>query len=227
MAKEESTGKLESSKQKKVKVLSKILEVIVIICKVVLWFGIVCMAIVAVAVPLVMKDVTISKESISYRSYTVDIKEEGEGIKLYYKDEKIADVTGIDKEVFFKVLESYPPKRITAILEVILITAIIILVVTDVMLKNLRKLFKNIHDQETPFTEENTNLLKKIGLIQIIIVIISFVGSIAVAIAVGENTSINFSVTNISWILGVYLLAYIFEYGTKLQEKSKSKIYDE
>ena len=229
MAKKKETNevRLESGQQKTIKTLSKILEVFAIIGRVCAWIGLVCVILVGILTPILFKDITINKEEISYKSEKIEVREENDEIALYYKDSKLADFDGVEKEAIMKVLNEYSAKRVAIIIETALISSVIVIIITLVMLKYATKLFRNIHDKETPFIEENTTLLKKIGKTQIVLLVVTIICSIVLAIAIGQDTNVDFNVVSISTILGVYLLAYIFEYGTKLQSESKATLYDE
>ena len=229
MAKKKETNevRLESGQQKTIKTLSKILEVFAIIGRVCAWIGLVCVILVGILTPILFKDITINKEEISYKSEKIEIREENDEIALYYKDSKIADFDGVEKTALMNILDQYSAKRVEIIVEAALISAAIVIVISLVMLKYEIKLFRNIHDKETPFIEENTTLLKKIGKTQIVLLVVTIICSCVVAVTVGQEFDINFNVVSISTILGVYLLAYIFEYGTKLQSESKVTLYDE
>ncbi len=150
MAKKEET-KLASGKQKALKTISKILEIFAILGKICLWAGLVCVAIAAVGFPLIMKDVNISKEELSYKTHKIELRENGEKLDIVYKDKKIGDMRPTEKEMVFSLIEKVNNKKIIAIVETALITVIIILILTLFVFRYFVKLMKNINTQDSPF----------------------------------------------------------------------------
>ena len=89
---------------------------------------------------------------------------------------------------------------------------------------NLEKLFKNIHDGDTPFTMENVHYIKVMTYLMIAVTIVAAVTDVFVSLLTLTDSTINvgFSLVN---ILFLYSISYIFEYGYNLQKESKGIIY--
>ena len=223
----ESEGLLERGKQKTLKTLSKILQVFTIIARVCLIIGVVAVAITAVVTPLIMKDVTINREEISYKSHKIELKENGDEIDLYYKDKKLGDIDDIDKDVINELLDHYDAKRLTAIFETALMASIIIMILYSIVLGYAANILKNINEKDTPFIEENAQLFKKAAYFMIAIIAVSAVCAGILAFISSGNFNLSLDFIDIGEILFIFILSYIFEYGCKLQEKADFKIYDE
>ena len=83
---------------------------------------------------------------------------------------------------------------------------------------------RNIYN-DNPFTEENTGYLRNIAKYSLYSFIISMILQIIFSLISNIEIDINFGGTSIMTILILYATTYVFEYGTKLQEKSSEKIY--
>lgn len=105
-----------------------------------------------------------------------------------------------------------------AFLEGLIILGIICMLITYITLRFVTKLFKNIANGDTPFMKENAILLKKIGKYMLILTIMPLILQIFIVTVFGiEQVSI-FRGIDIIYILVIFSLAYIFEYGYQLQE---------
>jgi len=226
MAKKAEEKTIESGKQKALRTISKILQVFGILGKICLWVGLVCVAIATVVFPLIMKDVNITKEEISYKTYKIELRENDDNLDIYYKDQKIGEMKKSEKDAVFALIEKVNTKKIIALVETALITAIVVLILSIIVIGYFVKLMKNINEKETPFIEENSNLIRKMAYYNIAIFAVSLISSgIIAAISVGVF-NYSFDVIGIGEILVLFGLSYIFDYGTKLQEQSDLKIYE-
>lgn len=92
--------------------------------------------------------------------------------------------------------------------------------------KNMEKFAANIYENDTPFTTENAEHVKKIAIYLIAITALSAVGWTVVNLITGNDLSVNigFDLIYVSF-LGV--VAYIFDYGCQIQKDSNGKIYGE
>lgn len=102
--------------------------------------------------------------------------------------------------------------------ESFLISGIVLLILSYIMFRALTKLFKNISDGDTPFTKDNVFLLRKIGKYMIIISVLPLILDIIVKTIFKVEYIFGFSGFDIMYILVIFALAYVFEYGYQLQE---------
>lgn len=224
---------IEEKEQKRLKGISKFIYVIAKILKVFAVIGIVGVVLAMLVIPVVTLNVKSNKdESGSY----VDIFDK----KVYYErdehevslfdkeqeNDKLVIKTKGEVELFNKVidyLEENDLVKITIFIEIELALLVAILVVEIMVLKRVHEFFKNIHEKNTPFMEENVDLLFNIGKLLIISFAITFVMSFISSLVVHNDLSIRS--VSIAEILIVYVGAYIFKYGVKLQEETKGRIY--
>lgn len=99
----------------------------------------------------------------------------------------------------------------------------ITLILGLIMLKYVKKLFKNIHNGSTPFTLENVLYIKKISRT---VFIMSFVGILSNLFSDSEY-KLAVSGGDFILMLVIYCFYYIFLYGYNIQLDSNGIIYEE
>ncbi len=218
--KEENEAILEPGKHKTLKSLSKVLNVFATIARVFIIIGLVAIVLTAVITPFIMKDVTINREEISFKSKKIELREnESDTIDIYYRNKKVGDLSKVDKKIVLDLLDHFDAKRITAIIETALMASIIIMILTFIMLGYFAKVLKNIYEKDTPFIEENTDLIRKIGFFMIATFIASMICSGIISFVTSNRFNLSFDFVDIGGILIVFILSYVFEYGCGLQAK--------
>ena len=95
------------------------------------------------------------------------------------------------------------------------------------LFKKVDRLFKNIHDADTPFTLDNVEHMRKMSIYMISLIILPIITSILYQLVADINLSISFSLVSVIEMLFVMAMSYIFKYGYELQSDSKQKMYDE
>ena len=226
---------IEEKSQKRLKGISKFISVLAKIGKIFLIIGIVGLLIAMIAVPIVSSNTKVTKgeEESVITVFDHDIYYRRSDLKFEIYDKEDLDnkqVVTNKSEVekinqVFDYLEKNDFTAATIFIEVELALFVAILVVQVIVFKKTEKFFKNIYDKTTPFIKENLELMKETGKLLIIALIISLVSDIIAVIVVGSSATI--SVVSITEILTVYFGLYIFEYGCKLQNETKGKIYSE
>lgn len=111
--------------------------------------------------------------------------------------------------------------------EVIVICLTIALVLIYLLLDKLEKLFINIHNGDTPFTLENVQYVKQIALFLALSILFSFVSGIIFEMVTKIDMGVELEAMDIIYVLIVFSLSYIFEYGYEIQLDSAGRIYDE
>ena len=225
---------IEENSQKNLKGMSKFLYVVSKILKVCAIVGIVCLAFVMLIVPFITSNIKTSKDDdqnvlevfdtkLYYeRSDTrVELHEDGKEDKY-----EITSKSGVEfaNEVL-EFLEKNDMTKLNLLVELEFLLIIIELVIEVFIFKKASSLFKNIHDEDSPFTEDNIGLLKSIAKLLLCTGVAAFVLSLLNNILLDIELSIN--IANIIEALSIFVIAYIFEYGYNLQKDSKSKIYSE
>lgn len=215
---------MEREKQKNLKVLSKIIYILAKITKIFMLIGIVSVAFIMCIVPTIFKYLKITENTITVDKEVYDYKIENN--QFIVTDEKGKE-SKYDINTNFDVkeyLKNYNTNDYILHIELLLVSSIIMIVISYLIVNLLEKLFRNIYN-DNPFTEENTGYLRNIAKYSLYSFIISMILQIIFSLISNIEIDINFGGTSIMTILILYATTYIFEYGTKLQEKSTEKIY--
>ena len=97
-----------------------------------------------------------------------------------------------------------------------------------IVLGYVEKLFNNIKNNNTPFTLDNVNYIKRISYMMIALIMITPVTELLFNVLVDnlENSG-GFELMSILEILIIFSMSYIFEYGYEIQKDSKGIMYEE
>lgn len=228
--------KLEKKKQKKLKVISKIIFVIAKIAKIFTRIGAVCVLVATILGSIVVNMITVKDGKsleINTGTQVVEYKEvDGEMVitgndqnneKIDIKVVDIEDQEDLDRVIKTMDRGTKASRTASVIVGGIFIEAALILL--GITLGHLEKLFKNINEGDTPFTLENVGHIKKMVYFMIAVTIVSAIGSAFISMLLGEAADINIGFSLIN-ILFLYSIAIIFEYGYNIQQESQGKIYD-
>ena len=225
-----SVVKFKKEKQQKMKSLSKAIYVLSRICKIVSLVGI-CACIVSVLV------ITFLGANVKYENDTLYIMKEH--VSFSRNDDEtivINDGTedyvlrGSEKkatEYLLDALKEHGIKKAVLFGDVVLFFIVIYLGLLYFALSHLEKLFVNIHGEETPFTLENVEHIKKMAYFMIATIVVPYISGSAVQLCIGVDLGVEFELFNLIYILSLFALAYVFEYGYELQVESRSKMYGE
>ena len=211
--------KFNEDKQKKVKKLSNIIELIGKIGGIVLKVAIAFIILAMILVPYVVNEITFKTDNIQIIDdnkiaiHDIIVAEGGSGLE----DIEILDI--------FKKHSNF---EIIAFAEASLIFLIADIVIMIIILNYVEKLFSNIKNNNTPFTLDNVNFIKRISYLMIaLIIIVPLSGTlINMFFGLSEDNS-PFELMGILEILIIFSMSYIFEYGYEIQKDSKGTIYSE
>ncbi len=223
-------AKLKEKEQKRMKILSKILEIVALIGKIGTYIASVVMLLLTVCVPFFISDIKYKDNTLSFKNLTketITFVEENDEIKVYDKNNKlIKDMEPRFAREIKYALDNNSKKTIAINLTLGLAFLTIYLVMVAIILRNVEKLFKNINKGETPFTLENVSYIKKSAYLMIAAIIVTSIGSGILDCLVKED-SFSFDSFSLIEILFLFAMAYIFEYGVEIQKDSDGKMYDE
>ncbi len=226
---------IDKDDQRKLRGISKFLYIFTKVLRIFVIIAVVGIAIVMAAVPIITSNTETVKDGeqtiLKVFDNEIYYTRSESKFELYEKNNpenvtkitKKSDVETLNK--VFDYLEKNDMTKATIVAEVELGLVILLLVIEIIILKKVYKFFKNIHDEKTPFTEDNISLLKVIGKLSIIDLIVAAVVSIIISIVFDSTFSI--SVVNVVEVLGIYFLLYVFKYGYKMQKETKGTIYSE
>ena len=226
---EKENVKLNKNKQKALKVLSKIISIFATIGKVVTIIGISGIVLAMIVIPIAFKKVKVEDNSIIVdNDVIISITEEENTLKIKYKDSILLEEK--DPEVISEIKEAikdFSSSKLVVYLEVVCFIGAVELVLLFLVLVNIKKLFKNINEKDTPFVLENVDYIRKSAYILIGMIVVSFAGGVISELAFNGNLGINLQTSSVFEILCLFIISYIFEYGYQLQKNSKEKIYED
>lgn len=222
-----SNVKLKKDKQSKIKGLSKAIYILALIGKIVVYIAAPCIILTMILMPILFSKIEVNGDTITINGKTsFDIVEEENSLTLKYKDETFAienDVEAI-KEIK-EFIQSNSKSRVIAYVEITFAASLVLLGLMYMVLRHLQKLFKNIHDEDTPFTLENANHIKRIAYYLIAAAVVPYIFTIVFEILFKKDLNVELSAVGLMQILFLFSMSYIFEYGYEIQHNSKAKMY--
>ena len=224
-----SVVKLKKEKQRKMKGLSKAIYTLAKIGKVITIIGIIAVILSMFITPILSNNIKINDNKITVFGETIKYQKSRNDIVITFKEKesKINDY----KEVYItnmiidKIEKGSVPLMI-GFIETAFVFLAISLVLFYLTLKHLEKMFINIHNGTTPFTMENVNHIKKMATFMILTIILPNIAGVIVEMVIGEELGMGFEMFDVIYILFLFSMAYVFEYGYKLQLDNKGKMYD-
>ena len=223
-----SVVKLNEKEQKKMKTASKILYVLGRIGKIVMRVAMVFVIIAMIVFPIIFGKLEVKDNNLVYDNSALEIKETSRGVDIVFKDAENVHVANLNNEDIdnFKNMIIHRNKIVTiGLFEAGLLVLLVSLYLISMLLNYLDKLFTNIYNGDTPFTLDNVNYIKKMSYIMIACVILPGIGEIFVNLAIMKSVDLNIELFNILEIIFLYVMSLIFEYGYRIQQDSKGKMY--
>ena len=215
---------LDTKSQKRLRTLSKIISIFATIGRVALMIVVPFIFIIMIAIPFLAKHLEINGNVVRFYDSSLTVNNGYVTVKTsdnkYITSEARRELTAIGD-----FLTNNSKGDIILLCEVALGFTAVIVIIGIYILMYLEKLFKNITYNDTPFTKDNTELIKKIGYAMITYAVVSIVFGILIGIFLPKlqfNGGLTFGIFE---ILIVFVIFYIFKYATNLQKETKSKIY--
>lgn len=225
-----SVVKFKKEKQKKMKMLSRIISIIAKIGRII---ATICIPVVVVA--MIITAIFFSK--IEFNNNCLSVNSKDDKLEIVEIDDKIsfkinnmtvADIRDADEITEVKeIFKNNSKFLILGYVEVGDVFLIVTLILIIIMLKSLEKLFDNINKGDTPFTLENVMHIRKIALFMILLTVLPSIGGAIFEILLKKDLGVDFEMFSIIEILILFSIAYIFEYGYEIQLDSKGKMYGE
>lgn len=232
--------KLEKEKQKKLKVMSKIIYILAKIGKIATRVAAVCTIVIGVfgicfAGMIEFKDsstleihskdeiVTVKKDEMN--KINISGGESADDIQNnLFKVNSEDDLVALFDNVY-PIFEDRSKGTIIGLIIAATMLGATSLVLLGITLSHLEKLFKNVNEGETPFTLDNVFHIKRMSFYMIAVTIVSGITAAVTGLIFKMDVNINIGYSVI-YILFMFSIAYIFEYGYHIQQDSQSKIYD-
>ena len=222
-----SAVKFKESKQKKVKGISKAVAIIASICRVVTIVVIPFVILAMCVIPSVINSVEVKdNEIVAIEDSKLKINKEDEKYKIGYGDKVlIADVPVKNANDVLYIFNNRSNIYIISILEISLGLLIAYLIIMSNTFNNLKKLFNNIYDGDTPFTLENVNYIKAMAKLLIVAIVVGTIGGGLLETLTSTDMNMDIELVSVLQILFIFVMGYIFEYGYEIQRDSNGKMY--
>ena len=218
--------KFNEKKQNQVKTLSNVISLIGSIGKIVLMVAIPFVIMAMILVPYVVNNVEVKGNDISLKTDNIEIVD-NKTLELFG-----VAVIGVEEELEYKqvvdIFTNNSKFAIIGYLEGGFIFLLVDIVIMIIVLGYVEKLFNNIKNNNTPFTLDNVNYIKRISYMMIALIMITPISGALFNLLIDnfENSG-GFELMSILEILIIFSMSYIFEYGYEIQKDSKGIMYEE
>lgn len=220
--------KFKKEKQQKMKGISKAIYVMARVGEIVLVLATIVLAVLMCILPMMASKMNITDTKLEFF---------GESYEYQVNDKTISisdPQTGKNAEIYvdtesdlYEYMTSHSKTYYIVTTELIGICLIAFLAITFLTLKYIEKLFVNIHNDDTPFTLENVSYIRKIACFLIIAIFApSLLGMLCQAI-LKVDMDVGIELMDLVFVLIIFSLAYIFEYGYEIQLDSNGAMYGE
>ena len=218
--------KFNEKKQNQVKTLSNVISLIGSIGKIVLMVAIPFIIIVMLLVPYIISNVEVKGNDLSLKTENIEIVD-NKTLELFG-----VAIIGVEEELEYKqIVEVFTNNSKFAIigyLEGGFVFLLVDLIIMIIILSYVEKLFNNIKNNNTPFTLDNVNYIKRISYMMIALIMITPISELLFNMLIDNlESSSGFELMSILEILIIFSMSYIFEYGYEIQKDSKGIMYEE
>lgn len=223
--------KFKKDKQKQVKGLSKAIYIIARIGMIAIIVGIISVCVTMIATPFLSSNIKVKDNKI-VRVFNHDVEYERDSSKIAIITDSdrtvLTDTNQVEVlNIIIDKLENNSIVKMVVFIEFAFSFLVLTLVLLYLTLQHLEQLFKNIHNGDTPFTMSNVNHIKRMAILMIITILVPNIVGIITEKIIGEDLGIGFEMFDFIYILFLFSMSYIFEYGYQIQMDSKGKMYGE
>lgn len=224
-----SVVKFKKETQKQMKCISKIIYVFGRIGKIMSIIGIFGVIFAMVIIPIFASNIRFRDDNrIEVFDKEIKYNNKDENIVLSYEGKEYELTSKEQVFAFNTVIEKLENSKITVMtcfIEISFVLLIVTLVLLCLAMKHLENLFMNIHNGDTPFTIENVEHIKKLAIFMILTIIIPNISGMLTEVIINTNLGIGFELLDLIYILFLFSMALIFEYGYEIQLDSNGKMY--
>ena len=174
-----SVVKFKKEKQKNMKILSKITYILSKVVEVAAEIGIGVLAVFMILLPFIYKYISIDNSTIKMNNTL------------------IGSLTNSDLTIVTNYLNSHSNVEIIIHTEIIIFGVIASLFLLRMIASYLYKLFKNINENDTPFTMDNVSYIRKISIYVLLYIVVPYVLGLITELIMGINLNIEFELTTV------------------------------
>ena len=221
----EKTVLLPQKEQKYLRMITKFVSVIAKIIKICAMIIVPIILIVMILIPIMFKDVEFSGNIIRFNDARFVLNNDNITLNIGDKNYLVADgIKNMDKVIDF--FNDNSIGKITTNVLLSLAFTVAIVIINIYIFQYIEKLFSNLYRHKTPYEAENCDYIRKIGRLMIINIIVKVVFDLILSLVFKNDIVLNTSGYTIMEIVCVYACYFIFLYGTNMQKKIDTQIYD-
>lgn len=221
--------KFKKDEQKKMKGITKFITFVSKVFKYASVVAIVVSCVVSVLSVYFLMNTKIDNNSVIIFNESINYEITGKTLKLKGIDNKEHIITfdkEIESETIARVLEMSKYSRVSLTILACL-SFIFAMYILYRLFSNIHELFKNMRDNETPFSMENVGYVKKIALFTLLYILSRDVLAIILGIIYRVTFDIDIELTNYILVLIILAISYVFKYGYQIQLDTKGRMYGE
>ncbi len=209
--------------EKNMHTLSKVIHIIAKVFTVFCYIGLAFIILGLITVPVLLGHVDTKKSVFKVAGKEYRYSFDDKKITIYDGDEELVSEEMNVNVDLNEIISEHPSSYYIGVTESVLTLGGISVVIIILFLKHLSKLFKNISEDDTPFSEENILHLRKMAMFLIAGICISVVGNFLIAVCAGFDYHLHIDFTDVIYILILLCMSYVFSYGLKLEKPEKPK----
>ena len=219
-ATKEGIVKFKENQQKNMKLVSKIIYIISKLGRIIVGIPTVLLLIVCTVFPIISHTFSVEENKIKILNNEISYSIENNILKIDNVEYHINSSTNIKE-----FIQNHDNAFFVFSIEYLLICIALLSALTTIVLHYLYKFYKNVYKNDTPFTIENEKFLKKIFIFALIEFVLTKLTAIIYSVIAKIDLAIEFSISDIIFILILFSILYMFKYGRMIQSDSKAKIY--
>ena len=219
-ATKEDIVKFKENQQKNMKIISKSIYIISNICKIIVGIPTVCIIIVCIVFPIIAHTFSIEEDRIKILSYETEYSIENNILKIGEDEHPITTTTDIKE-----FIHNHDNTFFIIAIEYVLICVAVLSAMSTQILHYLYKLYKNVYDEDTPFTIDNERIIKKLVIFMLLQLVLTKITALIYSIIANLDLAIELNIKDMILLLVAVSIVYMFKYGRMIQADSKAKIY--
>ena len=216
----EDIVKFKENQQKNMKMISKAIYVIAKILRIVIGIPTVCLILACIVFPIIAHTFWVEDHKIKILNQEIPYSIENNILTIDDSSHYINTSTNIKQFV-----ENHDNIFFIISIEYVLLCVTLLSAISVQVLHYLYKLYKNIFEEDTPFTIDNERVIKKIAILLLIQLAMTKITALIYSIIAKVDLVIEFNIRDIILLLVAISIVYMFKYGRMIQADSKAKIY--
>ncbi len=223
--------KFKKEKQQQMKGLSKCIYTLSRIGKIILIVAMFCLVLTMIVTPFITRNIEFKDNNVvEFFGEKIEYIRDENSFTIIYDGEKDVIDSSVDVNSLNQMTiwgEKHSMVVLTGFIESVFVFLFATLVILYFIFKYLEKLFINLYNLETPFTMENVKYIKTMAILMIVATVLPNVTGVIAEMFIGENLGVSFELLDLIYILFLFSMSYVFEYGYEIQLDSKGKMYGE